>query len=96
MIDGFVVLDDSDKSGLGAYLFDFLDATIPVIGVAKNNFFTINDLKREVYHGESAKPLYVTAKGIDLDISAAHILNMHGTFRIPTMLKLADTNCRKI
>jgi deoxyribonuclease V len=96
IIDGFVVLDDSGKPGLGAYLFDFFNAAIPVIGVAKNNFFTINDLKREVYRGESEKPLYVTAKGMDLDTAAIHIANMYGTFRIPAMLKLADTNCRKI
>lgn len=96
VIDGFVVLDDSGKPGLGGYLFDFLESRIPVIGVAKNNFFTINDLKREVYRGESEKPLYVTSKGIDLDAACSHIKQMHGDFRIPTILKLVDSYCRKI
>lgn len=95
VIDGFVVLDDEGKLGLGGYLFEYLDACIPVIGVAKNNFATIEKLKREVLRGESAKPLYITAKGIDLDEASANIAEMHGNFRIPTLLKLVDTHCRK-
>lgn len=94
VIDGFVVLDDDGKLGLGGYLYEHLARKIPVIGVAKNNFATIHQLKREVLRGESAKPLYVTAAGMDLDEASAHISKMHGDFRIPTVLKLVDSRCR--
>ncbi|MEM9545443.1 MAG: endonuclease V [Bacteroidota bacterium] len=96
VIDGFVRLDDNKKLGLGGYLFEYLEAKIPVIGVAKNNFATINTLKREITRGESAKPLFITAMGIDLDLASDYISSMHGEFRIPTILKLVDTYCRHI
>ena len=95
LIDGFVVLDDEGKLGLGGYLYEHLNSEMPIIGVAKNNFATINSLKREVLRGSSAKPLYVTAKGIDLDEATANVSKMHGSFRIPTILKLVDSHCRK-
>lgn len=94
VIDGFVVLDGAGKAGLGGYLFDHLHAKIPIVGVAKNNFATINKLKREICRGESKKPLYVTAMGMDLDEAGANISAMHGEFRIPTVLKLVDSHCR--
>ncbi len=95
VIDGYVVLSDDQKLGLGGYLFNELRGKIPVIGVAKNNFFTLNTLKKEVFRGESKKPLYVTAMGIDLQEVSSHISNMHGEFRMPTILKLADQRCRE-
>ncbi|MBK6266140.1 hypothetical protein JKA74_13935 [Marivirga sp. S37H4] len=67
-----------------------------MIGVAKNNFATINKLKREVYRGKSEKPLYITTKGIDLDEASANISKMHGDFRVPTILKLVDNYCRRL
>lgn len=95
VIDGFVVLDDNGKYGLGGYLFEFLESKVPVIGVAKNNFATINKLKRKVCRGDSKKPLYITSLGIGLETAQNCIKNMHGDFRIPTILKLVDTNCRQ-
>ncbi|NVK64222.1 MAG: endonuclease V [Flavobacteriales bacterium] len=95
VIDGFVVLDDKGKPRLGAYLYEHLNRQIPVIGVAKNNFATINELKREVFRGESAKPLYVTAAGMDLNEASSNVANMHGDFRMPTILKLVDSYCRE-
>ena len=89
-------LDDSGKPGLGGYLFDYLNSKIPVIGVAKNDFATINELKREVYRGESKKPLYITTKGISLDEASQNICSMHGEFRIPTVLKMVDKRSRNI
>lgn len=83
VIDGFVVLDDNEKLGLGGYLYEHLKSEIPVIGVAKNNFATIESLKRKVLRGQSSKPLYVTSKGIDLDEASELISKMHGDFRIP-------------
>ena len=77
-------------------MFEFLGSDIPVIGVAKNSFATIDKLRREVYRGESSKPLYVTALGIDLDKASQFIADMHGAFRMPTILKLVDQHCRQL
>jgi deoxyribonuclease V len=90
VIDGFVVLDDAQKLGLGGHLFHHLDGKFAIVGVAKNNFATLNALKREVIRGESIKPTYVTAFGIDLDTAAENVKSMTGTFRIPDLLKQLD------
>ncbi|AGC75416.1 endonuclease V [Nonlabens dokdonensis] len=91
IIDGFVILDDQDKLGLGGYLYESLDKQIPLIGVGKNNFVPIKHNKRLVYRGESKKPLYITALGIDLDVAADFIHKMHGDYRMPDLLKKADS-----
>ena len=90
VIDGFVVLDDHGALGLGGYLYEALDQKIPVIGVAKNNFAKIDQLKVPVLRGDSLKPLYITSKGMDLQQAAAYILQMHGDYRFPTLLKEVD------
>lgn len=96
VIDGFVVLDDFGKLGLGGYLYEYLQAQIPVIGVAKNNFAPLDKLKQKVYRGDSQRPLFITSKGIGIHEAGENILKMHGKFRIPTILKLVDTYCRRI
>ncbi len=90
IIDGFVVLDDIGKLGLGGYLYEALEENIPIIGVAKNSFSQIETLKKAVLRGESKKPLYITAKGIDLTVAADKIKNMNGEYRIPNILKRVD------
>lgn len=95
VIDGYVVLSDEGKLGLGGYLFKELEANIAVIGVAKNNFFTLDNLKRKVFRGKSKKPLYVTAMGLELQKACSFISHMHGKFRLPTILKLVDQKCRE-
>ena len=90
VIDGFVVLDDKGGKGLGGYLHESLKRKTPIIGVAKNDFAKIVRSKRVVQRGKSKKPLFVTALGIDLNEAAKHIKNMHGNFRIPTLLKKVD------
>lgn len=72
-----------------AHLYEALDRRIPVIGVAKTAFLRATNA-RDVARGSSAKPLFVTAVGMDLDVAAGHVRDMHGTFRIPTLLKLVD------
>jgi deoxyribonuclease V len=94
IIDGFVVLDDAGKPGLGGHLYAHLDEKIPVIGVAKSNFALINEGKREVFRGQSERPLYITALGIDLDLAGNNIRHMHGDHRIPTLLKQLDNFTR--
>lgn len=90
IIDGFVVLNDEGKLGLGGYLYEHLEKKVPIIGVAKRSFFELKELRSTVYRGTSNQALYVTALGLDLDSASHHIKQMHGSFRIPTLLKFLD------
>ena len=94
IIDGYVWLDDQNRKGLGAYLYEALSQDVPVIGVAKNAFGDAS-AGTAIYRGRSNNPLWITAVGIDLENAAAHIKSMHGPYRIPTLLKLADQLCRQ-
>lgn len=96
IIDGFVFLDDEMKPGLGARLYHALDGKIPVIGVAKTNFATIEVHKRSLFRGESLRPLFITAIGMDLEVALSCISRMHGINRMPTLLKLLDQISKKI
>ena len=49
-----------------------------------------------VVRGESKKPLYVTARGIDQTAAARWVEQMHGAYRIPTLLKLVDRLVRSV
>ncbi|MBO9700519.1 MAG: endonuclease V [Sporocytophaga sp.] len=91
VVDGFVFLDDEYKPGLGAHLFNSLEQRIPIIGVAKTNFAQINNIKREVYRGESRKPLYITSVGINIDEASTYVESMYGQYRIPDLLKQLDS-----
>ena len=91
IVDGFVVLDDNGKLGLGAHLYKDLDARYPIIGVAKSNFAQIEKNKRAVFRGESLKPLYITTMGTDIDKAAKDVKSMSGKYRFPDLLKLLDT-----
>lgn len=94
VIDGFVYLGDKSRPGLGMYLYNALNQKVPVIGVAKKRFKgTTPDT--ELLRGKSANPLYVTAAGIDLETAKSQISSMHGKHRIPTLLTLADRECRR-
>lgn len=90
VVDGFVYLDDDRKPGLGAHLYQALHERIPVIGVAKTNFASIDQLKKPVLRGESQKPLYITAIGIETAEAAQRIQHMAGDYRFPTLLKQLD------
>ncbi|MNK60103.1 Endonuclease V [compost metagenome] len=90
VVDGFVYLNDENKYGLGGYLYDKLNKEIPIIGVAKTNFASIEKNKKALFRGDSKKPLYVTSIGIDLDEAYKKIESMHGEFRMPTLLKELD------
>lgn len=92
VIDGFVQLGN-DRAGLGLKLFQALDERIAIVGVAKNPFRGA-DNATEVLRGESRRPLYVTAAGVSIKDAASAVARMHGSFRIPTMLKLADRLAR--
>jgi len=95
VIDGFVYLDDDMKPGLGKHLFDSLHNEIPVIGVAKTNFATVEKYKLPLKRGNSDTPLYISSVGIDMNTAYDLIQKMHGDFRIPTLLKKVDTLTRQ-
>lgn len=89
VVDGYVWLAP-ERPGLGAHLYNAL--AIPVIGVAKNPFAGAQPI--EVVRGQSARPLFVTATGIDAQLAADHVRSMHGAFRIPTLLTRVDQLAR--
>jgi len=89
-VDGFVVLDDLRKPGLGAYLYESLPVKVPVIGVAKTNFHQNMKYVIPVMRGTTERPLFVTAIGTDLQQAADYIQCMHGEYRLPTLLKQLD------
>jgi len=94
VIDGFVYLEREHRAGLGRHLYDELNGKITVIGVAKKPFRD-TPLETELYRGGSKNPLYITAIGIDEEAAKAHIAEMHGRYRIPTLLKWVDQLCRQ-
>lgn len=96
IVDGFVYLDDEQKPGLGNYLYEQLERKIPIVGVAKTNFATIEQHKKLVFRGQSERPLYVTAVGMDLDEAAAKVQSMSGAYRIPDLLKQLDQLTKEI
>jgi len=95
IIDGYVTLNDDGKIGLGGYLFETLDQKYPIVGIAKNGFSSPDSKRREVFRGESRTPLYVTAMGIDVDDIKLKVEQMHGSYRIPTLLKKLDQLTRE-
>jgi deoxyribonuclease V len=92
IIDGYVQFS-KERPALGWYLFHELKSKIPVIGVAKSKFKSA-EKGTAVRRGGSDKLLYVTAIGLPEDKAAETIIAMHGEFRIPTMIKLADLESR--
>ncbi|HJV66917.1 MAG TPA: endonuclease V [Geomonas sp.] len=94
IVDGFVYLDGCHQPGLGKRLYDALGGEVAVIGVAKSPFKGIGP-EFAIYRGESVKPLFVTAAGIDLEQAKAYVLGMHGGYRVPSLLKRADQLSKK-
>ena len=95
IVDGYTVLDDDGSCGLGGHLYEMLERRIPVIGVAKRSFKGASKYVRKVYRGKSARPLYVTAIGMDVDEAANCIQAMHGQNRMPALLKYLDKKTRE-
>lgn len=94
IVDGYVWLGDESRPGLGAHLYEALGRTVPVIGVAKTQFLSAA-LAVAVHRGETAtKELFVTAAGMDVHTAAEHIRTMHGSYRVPSLLKMVDGLCR--
>ncbi len=98
ILDSFIMLKAEGKiwEGLGQHLKnDYLkDDNKFIIGVAKTNFGECNEISEIVYRGESKTPLYVQSINSNY-VAALIIKQMHGKYRIPTMLKLVDSLSRK-
>jgi deoxyribonuclease V len=93
IVDGYVWLGDWDHPGLGAYLHKALAGSTAVIGVAKKPFRP-GPAVQTIRRGTSARPLYVSTAGMDLNEAAARIVELHGESRVPTLLKRVDRLCR--
>jgi deoxyribonuclease V len=88
VIDGFVWLGP-ELPGLGAHLFRALQESAAIVGVAKRPYRHSSE-GVAVYRGHSRRPLIVTSVGIALDEAARAVATMHGSSRIPTLLKRVD------
>lgn len=87
IVDSYVYLNDN--LGLGGYLYEALNKEVIIIGVAKAPFTDISSAT-QIFRGDSKKALYITSAGIQQEEAKELIKNMHGKFRIPTMIRLAD------
>ncbi len=92
-IDANVWLGEN-KKGLGVYLYNQLNRKTPIIGISKTKYNN-SILIKEIIRGNSENPLYISSIGIDLEIAAKMVKEMHGNFRLPNMIKLADSFSRK-
>ena len=90
IVDGYAILDDQGKPGLGGHLHAALLTRVPVIVVAKSNFQSLEKGKIALLRGQSQNPLYITACGMQPEQAADCIGRMHGPYRIPTLLSLLD------
>lgn len=95
IVDGHVWLGPGTP-GLGARLFEALLAerglAIPVIGVAKTPWHD-RAAHVEVVRG-GAKPLWVSAAGVDVSTAADLVRRLHGPYRLPTLLSRVDRLAR--
>lgn len=94
IIDGFIWVKGREK-GLGAHFYQTINCKTPIIGVAKS-YLNGSTAFVSICRGQSSKPLYVSAIGIDLNYAARLIKNLKGDFRIPDILKKVDKLARNI
>jgi len=92
VVDGYVWLSSVHRPGLGAYLYEALGRSTPVVGIAKSAFVGVKSSSAVacVFRGTSRRPLFVTAVGVELRIAVQNVRQMAGKHRIPEMMRLAD------
>lgn len=95
IVDGYVILDDDGKYGLGGHLYEELGEKIPIIGVAKSGYDSNKLNSKALLRGESKKPLYISAIGVELNLAFEYIKSMHGNYRMPTLLQIMDTKTKE-
>lgn len=93
VIDGYCHLSSELSPGLGVFLWESLQQSAVIVGVAKNRYRGTKHAV-ELLRAESKRPLFVTAVGIDYQRAAQYIASMAGEFRIPTLLKAVDRLAR--
>lgn len=92
VVDGYAWLAPG-RPGLGAHVHQALGGAVPVVGVAKTPFASAAGAV-PVLRGQSRRPLWVSAAGIDVNAAAAAVRSMHGPYRVPTLLQRVDRLCR--
>ena len=95
VIDGYVWLADEAHPGLGGHLYEALGRTTPVVGVAKTCFRSATLAVAVKRGAEATRALFVTAAGVGVEEAARHVGAMHGSHRVPTLLKRVDSACRQ-
>lgn len=93
VVDGYAVLGDPPRDGLGAALWNKLERKVPVLGVAKSKYLGVPD-EAFLFRGGSNRPLFVTAAGMTSDEAKRRVLSMAGKHRLPDMLKYVDALAR--
>jgi len=93
VVDGYVWLDAASRPGLGGHLFAALGGQTPVVGVAKR--VRPGAPAIPVWRGRSRRPLWVSTAGVGAAWAAVQVQAMHGSFRTPTLLRLADALARR-
>jgi deoxyribonuclease V len=91
VVDGYADLDPGGRPGLGARAH--AEFGIPVIGVAKSRFRTATHAVPLV-RGSSARPLFVTSCGMPAADAADLVRRLAGRYRLPDVLRCADTLAR--
>ena len=91
-IDGYVYLSHEKRPGLGWHVHQRFG--IPIIGVAKTRFADAYKFAELVLRGDSRQPLYVTQIGYQ-GSAADLVQQMHGSHRIPTLLRRVDQLARR-
>ena len=85
---------EKPKPGLGAHLYEKLGRkNLNIIGIAKSYYCDNNMHTFSCFRGNSKNPLYVDSINQDKDYSEV-IKSMYGNFRIPYLIKLADTESK--
>ncbi|MFZ5442044.1 MAG: endonuclease V [Myxococcota bacterium] len=94
VVDGYVWLDGAGTPGLGAKLYEALGAKVPVIGLAKTAFRG-SEMALALPRPGTEKPLFLTAVGVTPELALSWAKELHGPYRLPTMIKRVDQLSRE-
>ncbi len=89
VLDQYVWLDGTTRPGMGALLYQALDESVSVMGVAEEPCEDGNPEALGIARGHSARPLFVTSVGFPPPVVGKLVRAMHGRGRIPWALSRA-------
>ncbi len=95
IVDGHVYIDNDKSFGLGGHLWQALGEKVPVIGMAKKAFHNTEQVVTPIYRGQSKNPLFISCIGISKEKVLKKVKLLHGSCRIPTILKTLDQHTKK-